>query len=179
MADAEIRSDDGDERWGENECIDYFVEEEEEESDDDDDDNDDSISDDEVIEDEILEQFIRTFSIGDYIEFDNTLCLDRSVISSAQSTQALYDKPNNWVQRNQIGLEKVKEQLQLQTCIHSVSHDKTFNLKLMHNSHEDQQLTDGEEPIVWNEKILDEYLDQLEAKMNEVDIVIIIHDIHF
>jgi hypothetical protein len=113
--DAEIRSDDDDERWGENDYIDDFVEEDEEESDDDDDDdNDDSTSDDEVIEDEIVEQFIRTFSIGDFdIDFDNALCLDRSAIPPPLFTQASYEKPNNWIERNRIGLEKVKEQLHL------------------------------------------------------------------
>jgi hypothetical protein len=113
--DAEIRSDDGDERWGENDYMDDFVEEDEEESDDDDNnDNDDSTSDDEVIEDEIVEQFIRTFSIGDFdIDFDNALCLDRSAIPPPLFTQASYEKPNNWIERNRIGLEKVKEQLHL------------------------------------------------------------------
>jgi hypothetical protein len=158
--DAEIRSDDGDERWGENDYMDDFVEEDEEESDDDDNnDNDDSTSDDEVIEDEIVEQFIRTFSIGDYdIEFDNALCLDRSVTFSARPTQASYDKPNNWVERNQIGLEGMK--WRLQTCIDSVSHDKNLDLYLIHNVR--GQLLDNEEPIVWHEPIFDDYWDQLE-----------------
>jgi hypothetical protein len=160
--DAEIRSDDDDERWGENDYIDDIGEEDEEESvDDDDDDSDDSTSDDDVIEDEMAEQFIRTFSIGDYdTEFDDALCVDRSVTFSARPTQASYDKPDNWVERNRIGMERVEAQLQ--SCIDSVSHVKGFNLDLLHNNYGDQ-LLDNEEPIVWHEPILDDYWDQLEA----------------
>ena len=160
--DAEIRSDDDDERWGENDYIDDIGEEDEEESvDDDDDDSDDSTSDDDVIEDEMAEQFIRTFSIGNYdTEFDDALCVDRSVTFSARPTQASYDKPDNWVERNRIGMERVEAQLQ--SCIDSVSHVKGFNLDLLHNNYGDQ-LLDNEEPIVWHEPILDDYWDQLEA----------------
>ena len=90
---------------------------------------DDSISDDEVIEDEIVEKFIRTFYIGNYdIEFDNALSYDRGVILPARPTQALYNKPDNWIERNRIGLEKMEGRLQ--SCIESVSHSQTFNLCL-------------------------------------------------
>jgi hypothetical protein len=209
--DAEIRSDDGDERWGENESIDDIGEEDEEESDDDDgdDDNDDSISDDEVIEDEIvnnwgesegesdddddddndresesdeeidedeiLEAFLHTFHKGDYDkEFDDALCLDRSLLPPAQSTQASYHKPDNWGERNRIGLEEV--QRQLRSCIGSVSLFNSLELKLSHNGYGDQ-LMDNEEPIVWHESILEHYWDQLEAKINEQDIEIDIRKI--
>ena len=127
---------------------------------------DDSISDDEVIEDEIVEKFIRTFYIGNYdIEFDNALSYDRGVILPARPTQALYNKPDNWIERNRIGLEKMEGRLQ--SCIESVSHSQSFNLCLIHNSQWDhQQLLDNEEPIVWHEAILDHYWDQLD---NEID----------
>jgi hypothetical protein len=54
----------------------------------------------------------------------------------------------------------VKEQLQ--TCIDSVKHDTSFNLELEHDNYHDRD----EEPIVWHEPILDEYWDQLDAKMD-------------
>ena len=50
----------------------------------------------------------------------------------------------------------------LQTCIDSVSHDTSFNLELEHDNYHDRD----EEPIVWHEPILDEYWDQLDAKMD-------------
>jgi hypothetical protein len=51
-------------------------------------------------------------------ELDDKLSLDRGETSVAHSTQASYIKPDNWQERNRIGLELVKEQLQ--TCIDSV-----------------------------------------------------------
>jgi hypothetical protein len=102
------------------------------------------------IDDALVEKFIRTFDIGNYdIEFDNALSYDRYVPSS-----------------DRIGLEKVKEQLQ--SCIDSVSHGTilSFNLDLAHNS-SGIQLMDNEEPIVWNEPILDEYWNRLEEKIDE------------
>ena len=45
-------------------------------------------------------------------EFDDALGLDRSVPLLEMPTQASYNKPDNWIDRNRIGLEKVKEQLQ-------------------------------------------------------------------
>jgi hypothetical protein len=48
-------------------------------------------------------KFIRTFHIGDYdTEFDDALRSDRSVTLPARPTQASYNKPDNWVERNQI-----------------------------------------------------------------------------
>ena len=75
-----------------------------------------SFTDDSVeVEDEIVDKFICTFHYCDYdIEFDNELKLDRVERETflARPTQALYNKLNNWGERNQIGLEKVKIQLQ-------------------------------------------------------------------
>jgi hypothetical protein len=60
-----------------------------------------------------METFIRTFHNGDYdAEFDDVLSIDRGVIPLVWSTQASYNKPDNWRERNRIGLEKVKEQLE-------------------------------------------------------------------
>ena len=116
-------------------------------------------------DDEIVEKFICSFSNGDYdIEFDNALRLDRHVPSSFRPTQALYIKPDNWRERNRLGLERVKERLQ--TCI-NVSRGKRFKLYLAHNNGWDYEIEDNEAPIVWHEAILDEYWDQLEEKIDE------------
>jgi hypothetical protein len=83
----------------------------------------------------IVEKFIRTFSNGDYdVEFDEALNYDRrlNVSSPNQPTQALYNKPDNWRERNLIGLERVKEQLL--DYINSVS-DLSFRLQLRHNEY--------------------------------------------
>ena len=137
-------------------------EKEEEESEEDDEDNDEEEEIEAVM---IMEKFIRTFHNGDYdAEFDDILSFDRGVIPLVWSTQASYNKPDNWVERNRIGLEKVKRQLQ--TCIESVSREPKFELELIHNNQWAQQLIDNEEPIVWHEPILDECWDQLEAEID-------------
>jgi hypothetical protein len=60
-----------------------------------------------------MEIFIRTFHNGNCdIEFEAALSTDRGVTLLVRPTQAAYNKPENWVERNRIGLEKVKEQLQ-------------------------------------------------------------------
>jgi len=154
------------------------------EDDDDKDDEEDSESDENIGSDEediisSIEKFIRNFHNGDYNkELDDKLIHDRSVIPLARPTQASYNKPDNWVERNRIGLEKVKEQLE--TCtydlIESVSHYKSFEFELTHNG----QRMDNEAPIVWHEPILDEYWDQLEEEIyrrNEQEIVTDILDI--
>ena len=138
---------------------------EEDSDNDDDDDDDNSISEEEKMKN--TETFIRSFHNGDYdIEFDNALRLDmdRYGPSSVRPTQASYNKPDNWIERNRIGLERVKGWLQ--TCINLVSRGKRFKLYLAHNNGWEQQLMDNEEPIVWHEAILDHYWDQLE---NEID----------
>ena len=145
-------------------------EKEEEESEDDDEDNDEEEEIEAVL---IMEKFIRTFHNGDYdTEFDDILSFDRGVIPLVWSTQASYNKPDNWVERNRIGLEKVKGQLQ--DCIDSVLKNKSFNLQLLHNNSWRQVLVDDEEPIVWHAPILDKYWDQLEEEIyrrNEQEIV--------
>jgi hypothetical protein len=115
----------------------------------------------------VAEQFIRTFHNGNYdAEFDDALSFDRSVTIPARPTQASYIKPDNWVERNQIGLEKIRDQLQ--NYIDKVPLVHSFNLELEHNVHD--TLMDNEEPIVWHEPIFDEYWDRLEAKMNQLEI---------
>jgi hypothetical protein len=134
------------------------------EGDDDDDSREYSNSD--VIDGEIVETFIRKFHTGGYdVELDNSLCYDRGVTLPVRPTQASYTKPDDWIERNRIGLEKI--QVQLQSCIDWVSHDTSFNLELIHNG-PGIQLMDNEEPIVWNEPILDEYWNQLDAKMKQL-----------
>jgi hypothetical protein len=137
---------------------------------DDDDDDDDSGSEEEV--DEIsVERFIRTFHNGDYdAEFDNSLSFDRSAAITVRSTQASYNKPDNWRERNRIGLEKLKERLQTcinkVCCINKVSQDNTFGLKLLHTTEYHDPLMHNEEPIVWHEPILDEYWDRIETEID-------------
>jgi hypothetical protein len=147
------------------------------ESDNDDDEEDESASDDddddeeeeeEEVHDETVHKFIRTFGNGDYDqEFDDALSSDQSVtwLGPARPTQASYNKPDDWRERNRIGLEKVKEQLQ--TCIDPVSYDTSLRLELIHNN-EREQLMDNEEPIVWHEPILDMYWNKLEANIDQV-----------
>jgi hypothetical protein len=148
----------------------YDDEEDDDEEDDDEEDDDDEeeSDDDEIdIDDEIVEQFTRTLHHGDYDqEFDNALNSDRSVTLPNQPTQASYNKPDNWRERNRIGLEKVRKQLQ--NYIDIAMDKKTFNLHLIHNSHGwgDQLLMDNEEPIVWHESVLDEYWNQVEEEID-------------
>jgi len=107
---------------------------------------------------EFMETFIRTFHNCDYdaAEFDDKLSSDRAEPLPVRPTQTLYNKPDNWRQRNRIGLEKLKEQLEK----YWVSNTQTFSLHLTHNH---EQLVDDEEPIVWHEPILDHYWTFLEA----------------
>jgi hypothetical protein len=125
---------------------------------------------------DIEEKFIRTFSNGDYDdERDDKLNYDRGATLPVRLTQASYNKPDNWRERNRIGLEKVKEKLEY--CIRLAIQEPTFNLKLTHNQHW-QQLMDGEEPIVWHEQILDEGWDQLEDTLLDDELVTNICNIH-
>jgi hypothetical protein len=163
--------------WGNRDEIDSDDDDESSEGDDDDDSragSDEEESDDDVIDDAIVEQFIRTFHNGGYnVEFDHALCDDRSVGNlPVRPTQASYTKPDNWIERNRVGLEKVKEQLQ--SCIDWVSHgthqlhDQSLQLMLKHNGY-GHQLTDNEQPIVWHEPILDGNWDRFEEQMRQMD----------
>jgi hypothetical protein len=101
------------------------------------------------IDDEIVEQFILNFHNGDYdTKFDDALCSDRDVASpdDTRPTQASYNKPDNWRERNRIGLTNVKDRLQ--NYIDSVSHVNSFNLHLTHNNTDyHDTLMDNEEPM--------------------------------
>ena len=84
----------------------YDSGESEDESEDDDDDYK------KIKDEKIVETFILTFNNGDYdIEFDDALSYDRSVTLMVRPTLRFYDKPENWRERNRIGLEKVKREL--------------------------------------------------------------------
>ena len=102
-----------------------------------------------------MEKFTRTFQNGNYdAEFDNLLGYDRGLILPARATQASYNnKPNNWRERNQLGLEKMKRWLQKAT-------DKDQGLYC-----DWEQLTDNNEPIVWHEPILDDYWNNFEEEI--------------
>ena len=153
--DVEVERDDNDD--------DNYDDDDEDDDDKDDEDEEDSESDENIGSDDkdiisSIEKFIRNFHNGDYNkELDDKLIHDQSVIPLAQHTQTSYNKPDNWVERNRIGLEKVKEQLE--TCTydlienrHTVSHYKSFECELTHNGR-----MDNEAPIVWHEPILDRY----------------------
>jgi len=89
-----------------------------------------------------VETFILTFHNGDYdIEFDDALSYDRSVTLMVRPTQTFYNKPENWRERNCIGLEKIKRELQ--SCIHKVTNQQSFLLKLTHIGY-GHQLMDNE-----------------------------------
>jgi hypothetical protein len=115
---------------------------EDEEEDDDSSEGDDDISgdnndDDTGSENDIdldnVEKFIRNvYNDGYDIDFDIALRFDRNVTLPGRPTQASYNKPENWVHRNRIGLEKVKRQLL--TCIDSMTNDAHLNLDLNHIS---------------------------------------------
>jgi len=163
-SDHRIYNDDDDRRiYNSSDFEDYEEDEsddEEEESEDDDDEDDDESV--EEVKDETVEKFIRTFHNGDFdTEFDDSLSVDRGVTFLVRSTArpgALYNKPDNWQERNRIGLEKVEEQLE--GLFNEVSQDKRFILQLIHHGQ------DNEEPIVWHEPILDRYWDKVEGKIN-------------
>jgi hypothetical protein len=176
--------DDNDRGRGENENMDDLgedVSDEEVNNDDEEDESDDGIESDdddeeeEEVHDEIVNKFIGTFHNGDYDqEFDDALSSDRSVPSTTHPTQASYNKPGDWKERNQIGLERLKEQLQNLTDL--VSHDQSFQLRLTHNMPWNQ-LVDNEEPIVWHEPILDRNWDVLEAEIDRMRLLDRVADI--
>ena len=132
-----------------------------------DDDEEESDDDDSVVVtvgDDDDENFIRTFQNGDYdAVFDKALSFDRKddlyISLSVPPRQESYNKPDNWRERNRIGLTNVKEQLQ--KCIRNVEQSNSFTLDLEHNSEGPLfavtyrsyrgQLRDNEEPIAWDE----------------------------
>jgi hypothetical protein len=155
-------------RRDENEHMDDLGEDDsaEEESDNnDDEDEEDESEDEEEINYEFVQQFIRTFSNGDFdAEFDDALSSHRSaILPDTRTTQASYNKPDNWRERNRIGLENVIQQLQ--TCIDSVTRGKSLSLCLTHNGYR-HELVNNEELIVWHEPILDECWGRLEAEID-------------
>jgi hypothetical protein len=119
--------------------------------------------DEDIIKDEIVEKFILTFSNGDYDdELDDYLIYDRVVTLPARPTQASYNKPDNWRERNRIGLERLK--VKLEYCIRLAIQKSSLRLNLMHPNL-------GQEPIVWHEQILDECWDQLEGALSGDELV--------
>jgi hypothetical protein len=150
------------ELWDGNEYVDG---EDYENGDDDSSESTDAI---EEIEVEHVEKFLRTFHNGNYdAEFDTLLTSDRSATLPVRHTQASYNKPDNWRERNRIGLEKMK--IQLQNCITSAMNNQSLSLNVKHNTNttwDPQILMEGEEPIVWHETTLDEYWDQIEAEID-------------
>jgi hypothetical protein len=109
-------------------------------------------------DEKIVDIFIRSFHNGDYdVEFDNKLSADRGVILPTRATQASYNKPNNWRERNRIGLEKMKSWLQESTYdVDDQGRGLTCDW---------EQRTENDAPIVWHEPILDCYWNVLEARI--------------
>jgi hypothetical protein len=122
----------------------------------------------EEVDDEIVDKFMLSFSNGDYdTEIDNKLSSDRNlIVPDVRPTQASYNKPDNWRERNQRGVEKVKGWLQ--DCVECVENGPSFGLYFIHNFGEWEPLRDNEEPIVWHEPILEEYWDQLKEIVDEL-----------
>jgi hypothetical protein len=115
------------------------------------DDEDDEEAKIEEVDDEIVDKFMLSFSNGDYdTEIDNKLSSDRNlIVPDVRPTQASYNKPDNWRERNQRGVEKVKGWLQ--DCVECVENGPSFGLYFYHNSGEWEPLRDNEEPIVWHD----------------------------
>jgi hypothetical protein len=111
-------------------------------------------------DEKIVEKFIRTFSYGDYdAEIDYKLSCDRSAILPARPKQVSYNKPDNWRERNQDGLEKMKSWLQEATDEVEVR-DQSWGLYCHW-----VQRTENDAPIVWHESILDDYWHKFEAEI--------------
>jgi hypothetical protein len=109
-------------------------------------------------------EFIRTFHTGNYDNtIDEALSSDRGVTFTTRATQASYNKPDNWRERNRIGLDKVKAQLQ--TCVDWMTYGTSFDLSLKHNG-VDEYIIGNDEPIVWHEPILDRSWDELKAAID-------------
>jgi hypothetical protein len=135
-------------------------------------DDDDDFGMNEEVDDETADKLIRNFHNGDYdTEFEDALRSDRTLnLPNTRPTQASYIKPDNWVERNRIGLKKIK--IQLQNCIDSVLNCESVHIRLSHNNEWDQQLLMyNEEPIVWHEAILDEYWNKLLDRWNHQEFV--------
>ena len=90
----------------------------------------------------------------------DALSVNRVQIDTRPTQAAYNNKPDNWRERNRIGLTNLKKHLR--TCIDSANHGERFKLNLAHNSSWDQ-IRDDEEPIVWHDSSLDEYWDQLDV----------------
>jgi hypothetical protein len=175
--------------WGDDDDDDEDSDEEESNDDYDDDsgdeydDSDDDIDEFGEIGNDIVEKFILTLHNGNYDdEIDESLRYDRREALSlpAYPTQASYNKPDNWVERNRIGLEKMKRPLQ--SCINKLMMDNLHSVHICLSHNPFNQLADNEESIVWHEPILDDYWDQLEAKFHwrtQHDIVTDIHSLQF
>jgi hypothetical protein len=146
----------------EGDSVDHWEEDSDgEESDDNgDDDRTSDDGDNDGVEVEIMEKLMRTFHNGNYdAELDNALSWDRGVtLQPVNPAQASYNKPDNWRERNRIGLDSVKGQLQ--GLFNEVSQEFGW-ISLIHGP----QLIDNEEPIVWHEPNLDEYWEQFEAEI--------------
>jgi hypothetical protein len=182
----DVDEDDEEERaWREYNMDDRDKEENydnDDEEEDESDDVDDGSKSEEEEDNKMAHNFIRTFHNGDYDkEIDDKLSYDRGlVLPNTQPTQASFNKPDNWIDRNRIGLEKVKEQLKELRIDSNTDQTSKIRLYLIYNEYW-HQLVENEEPIVWHEPILDRYWDVLEAEIDsrrQQEIVTDIRGIH-
>ena len=172
----EDMEDSDDDESSEGDFLDGWGDSEEESSEEEDDDESDYDEESSVEFDKTVEKFICTVHNGNYdTEFDEALSSNRALTATVMPTQASYNKPDNWRERNRIGLYSVKGQLQ--TCIESATDDQSFELELRHNNVRGQ-VRNNEGPIVWHEPILDEYWDHLEEILGRKHHITDIDEIH-
>ena len=125
----------------------------EENIDSDDDDDDDS----EGLTLEEMRKFICTFTRGNYEDkIENALGrgADRLLSTTANAVIGLYNKPADWMERNAVGLENLKEQLQ--QCIRMAEDGKSFSIVL-----EQMQRYQSDAPVVWHDPSINPYWEKL------------------
>ena len=141
---------------------DFQVDEDDEESESDDEDGDgsdgrdgsdgsDGSEEDEPTAEE-LKQFMLTFSKDNYDnDIEDALSAYHSRIATTDEVIDLYNKPPDWMERNAIGLENLKKQLEKHTG--SAMEGKQY----LFFDHGD----DHEEPVVWHDPSINPYWEQL------------------
>jgi len=104
-----------------------------------------------------MRKFICTFSRGNYEDkIENGLGrgADRPLSTTADAVIGLYNKPADWMERNAVGLRKLK--WQLQQCIRMAEDGKSFSIEL-----EEMQIDQSDTPVVWHDPSINPYWEQL------------------
>ena len=132
------------------------------------DDEDDDGSEEDILTLEEMKKLMLTFCKGNYDgEIESALGENPPRTATHPGGFDLYNKPADWMERNAIGLENVKLQLQERTR-YGEGRDGTrlplhFNLEFSHNV---QHAIEGGEPIVWHDPSIDQYWEQLTAALS-------------